>query len=721
MKTIQIENIPSEIGEETALDNRDDGTITSKILGSTVGLDVLRAMEAKIEYAALGMETESKSLEELSHTDNESESDEREFDKNPTVLYALVQKKLWKEAIARAKSNPREARAFISRKEKNGRIRWRLLPLHAAIVFKSPEAVIEALLTSYPKAAEAKDDQGMLPLHLAFRNNATEGVVNLLLLAFPKSVDTPDRKGRVPLSLAKAASSPKRELYIRALKKGPSHYAVTATACARERIVAEQKLIFEAKLKQAREFHECAIVEMEASAEKKQNEIQDTVHEKERELAKIHENSQVLVDHVASLEAQMNTRSDTERFLATKISKLEEKLKESDVYLKERETFWKNTVANMEGRAQETQGHQEEGQRQFTEKQNELNATIEALSAELGETKTDLSSTQAKLAHSIDYLKEKQGEWDVTELKSKAQYSRVELDWANSQADVAIFNSQLKKRMDNEHLLASQVSSLAARLAECATSNINFAREANDCKEQNTTLETTVHLLTKRINNVTAIMENTREQQMSILNDAISQEEMMAQCMENHARVVTESLAQGNAMQEAKNEMMAMIERSFDEANEKRIISLNVSTEQGRYLSNMNTHRCNLLSSAQTVTSNVICALEKDLNLDTLSMELENIEAEKKEGHRTIVGFHDEVDEIKAKETPTESSTAPKEETTEYVEVFSSPMKSLNTIIVAADASATEVEEERRTEVDEKGPEEIASIINLNVDRVPAE
>ena len=93
------------------------------------------------------------------HEEEPEIEEEREFSKNPTVLYALVQKKLWKEVIARTQTHPDEARVFIVRKGKDGSMRWRLLPIHAAIVFKAPEDAIDALLTAYPEAAQKKDDQ----------------------------------------------------------------------------------------------------------------------------------------------------------------------------------------------------------------------------------------------------------------------------------------------------------------------------------------------------------------------------------------------------------------------------------------------------------------------------------------------------------------------------------------------------------------------------------
>jgi len=109
---------------------------------------------------------------------------ECDFDKNPTKLYLLIQDKKWDEAARRSSESPPEAYTWVSRRERDGKLRWRLLPLHAAIIFKAPERLVEALLCAYPPGAQCKDDQGMLPIHLAFRNGSSEGVVNLLLVAY---------------------------------------------------------------------------------------------------------------------------------------------------------------------------------------------------------------------------------------------------------------------------------------------------------------------------------------------------------------------------------------------------------------------------------------------------------------------------------------------------------------------------------------------------------
>lgn len=162
--------------------------------------------------------TNAKNSADPHYLDDEPEVD---YDVEPTVLYKLIQEKLWDKAIARIDSHPREARTWIFRRESGDpkNIRWRLLPIHATCIFRSPLAVIEALVSSYPDGAQMKDDQDMLPIHLACRNGASKGVVLTLLYVFPKSLGVKDRKGRTPVDLVEASSSQNREVVMAALEK----------------------------------------------------------------------------------------------------------------------------------------------------------------------------------------------------------------------------------------------------------------------------------------------------------------------------------------------------------------------------------------------------------------------------------------------------------------------------------------------------------------------
>ena len=123
-----------------------------------------------------------------------------DYDTSATVLYELLEASKWDEARNRCRSHPAEVRTWIIRRDKSYNVRWKLLPLHAAIIFQSPNAVVSSLLEKYPHAASCPDDQGMLPLHLAFRHKQEdEDLLELLLVQYPKAVLLKDKRQRVPL------------------------------------------------------------------------------------------------------------------------------------------------------------------------------------------------------------------------------------------------------------------------------------------------------------------------------------------------------------------------------------------------------------------------------------------------------------------------------------------------------------------------------------------
>lgn len=145
---------------------------------------------------------------------------EVDYDEGATELYRRIEGKDWDGAMARLESNPIEAKTWVSRKEANGtKTRWRLLPIHATCIFRSPLALMEALIACYTDGPQMKDDQGMLPVHLACRNGASKGVVLTLLNAFPESIRVRDRKGRIPIELVESSNSQNKEAVMLAMRR----------------------------------------------------------------------------------------------------------------------------------------------------------------------------------------------------------------------------------------------------------------------------------------------------------------------------------------------------------------------------------------------------------------------------------------------------------------------------------------------------------------------
>ena len=490
-----------------------------------------------------GSELTNPDMGEEKKLEDDALTKECDFDKDPTHLYLNLQKREWDSAVQRANGFQDEARTWVSRKEKDGKLRWRLLPLHAAIIFKAPEHVIEALLGAYPNGAECKDDQGMLPLHLAFRNGSTEGIVNLLLVAYPQSIDVKDRKGRIPLVLAQASTSPNRDAFMRALERGPTYYAVAAAATERAAVTAELRAIFDAKLIEIRNQHQHQVETLKKDSESIKIELEDKVQELESELAKTQETSQVLVDHVNSLEAQLSSRSDTERFLATKIATLDASLR--DVTVKKEETEDSLTTENVA-----------------------LNNRVAELENRLLSYQEDNTSASSKLNGATSRIAVLEGEHSKLERDSSATISKLEMDLANSRANGAILEAQLKKKIETEHALASQVSTLAARLAESAaessTSTSSYSARITILEQERETLRATVAQLTMKLKNVALALDTISLEQDKIVQAAAMHEDTMAKASAAHAKIVAEATKQDEVFikgDKERGEILAILDR----------------------------------------------------------------------------------------------------------------------------------------------------------------
>lgn len=126
-----------------------------------------------------------------------------DYDRSVTQLYEMIESSQWKNACARCHTHPEEVYTWVVRSDANGNIRWKLLPLHAAVIFKAPLSLIEDLLRTHPVGAAQRDDQGILPLHLAFRHKTNEAVIEKLLHQYPSGVFMKDYRQRFPLDHGK--------------------------------------------------------------------------------------------------------------------------------------------------------------------------------------------------------------------------------------------------------------------------------------------------------------------------------------------------------------------------------------------------------------------------------------------------------------------------------------------------------------------------------------
>jgi hypothetical protein len=438
---------------------------------------------------------------------------ECDYDSNPTELYLAIQRKDWRGAEAAVDSDPHEASTWVARREPDGKLRWRLLPLHAAIIFKAPLPTIKALLDAHPEATACKDDQGMLAIHLAFRNGAGEKIVQLLLETYPQSVNIEDRKGRTPMVLAKQSSHPNKDAYIAILQGGPAFYAKREVASTATPTVGGGR-----------------VAELEA------------------ELAKTQETSEVLVDHVNSLEAQLASRSDTERFLATKIANLDAELKA--VTTKLEETTTDLTAKNAE----------------LIEKNTSLEERVSKSEIEAAEAAAALEASKA----------EKVKEYKVTNkdrFEMEEKIEKAEKEAASAKANANALEATLKKKIESEKSLASQVSMLASQLAASASSTTeatsHYQVKCDELEAQNEKLKAQLAVLNGKLTTVASALDAMSAEQERIIEAAAKHEKTMAAALEAHSTIVSTTANQEKVMEEAakeREEIVAILMRQAGDA-----------------------------------------------------------------------------------------------------------------------------------------------------------
>ena len=210
---------------------------------------------------------------------------ECDYDQSPTDLYKLLEKSEWNTVTERLEDESevdfrQQASVWVIRKEPNGKLRWRLLPLHAAIIFGAPSAVIEAVLEACPDAASLKDDQGMLPLHLALRveHAFNWSVIEELLTANPGAVVLRDRKGRTPVAGGLLKTANQSALSVLQL------YSSIIAASAKKQAKQEADVAHEYQISTLHQQHASTLCELKDAFYKDRGELVDKYETELREL-----------------------------------------------------------------------------------------------------------------------------------------------------------------------------------------------------------------------------------------------------------------------------------------------------------------------------------------------------------------------------------------------------------------------------------------------------
>lgn len=257
---------------------------------------------------------------------------ECDYDENPTVLYQAIEAKEWEYAIKLFSQNlcEGESGTWIIRKETNGKLRWRLLPLHAAIIFGSPVKLVECLLADYPAAAQCKDDRGMLPLHLAFRNEggASWEIIEELVSVFPQAIFVKDRKGRTPLhcgiqltqtsgasSNMSVSSGPQQSKTFKSIVTVLDLYSQVVISGERQRSQQEARKQVELKITQMQENHLKTLTTLKQEWKVQQMEAQ-------KQIQRLQEDRQTLLARFKVQGESVENLKKSEVFLKEKLEEM---------------------------------------------------------------------------------------------------------------------------------------------------------------------------------------------------------------------------------------------------------------------------------------------------------------------------------------------------------------------------------------------------------------
>ncbi|KAL3816818.1 hypothetical protein ACHAXA_008681 [Cyclostephanos tholiformis] len=291
--------------------------------------------------------------------DDSRNGNEVDFDMNPTGLYVAVHTKQWDLATERLKVYPREASTWVVRycnsASDGGEIgsprvlsprspltttgqrtlRWRMLPLHACILFNCPIELVKALIKVYPMACKVYDDQGMLPLHIAFQAGASEEVVLTLLSTYPEAIERVDKKGRLPSNIAPKDIVTYGDTIGEAFVRGPSYYYWSARVSTADRIRGEMAM--RAKIK---EMEESA----RASAERHKELLESAKKDSTEEFKTLTDENAALKERIEWYQSKYDGADEKERVLVDHCNSLAERLRLTTL----NEDHWMAEVARLE-------------------------------------------------------------------------------------------------------------------------------------------------------------------------------------------------------------------------------------------------------------------------------------------------------------------------------------------------------------------------------------
>jgi len=494
----------------------------------------------------------------------------------PTRLYTLIESKDWPNAMKHLESAEKssqtlglfsssssvnkdqlkkEAMTWIVRREKvtssgdprkeKPPLRWRILPLHAVLIFKGPVEIVELLLRLYPMGSRCKNDQGMLPLHLGFRHEVSESVVNALLESYPEGMDVLDKKGRSPLALALPRKkkegatttsdgsqsgvppSPGKVNGVNAMRA----YAAAMSIEHTRQVQEQHRKEYEREMSNMKEEYRNVVNEIEARSLENVAAAEDKVNILKEDLSRVMFEASRLREMVSTLEEQIRMKDSTTSQLEGRVKDLESDLKEKignyEKQIESKDTVIKDVSSTKS--LLETQKAELIVEKQKlieTNDQNEIGleniatqiTTLSSANLEINEKNKLLTSRLANTSNELNDCR--------TTIDTVVPGMQKELALVKSECSDA--HKELNRKETIESTLLGQVNSLAEKLAEAATAK-NMALASNqgqvrEYKQENIVLKKNIEILTSKFSSLSSSMKKISDEQEQLLESSANHE-----------------------------------------------------------------------------------------------------------------------------------------------------------------------------------------------------
>ena len=441
--------------------------------------------------------------------------EERDYDENPTPLYTLLQERLWEDAITRVENYPHEARIWIYRKQPEGRgLRWRLLPLHASIIFKAPVEVVESIITVYSESSKEFDDQNSLPIHLAYKRGASASTFRVLLESFPGCLDVKDKKGRKPRDLARHGSGPRHVEFVYALKV---HEA--ARELAREEARDEEEKKFKAKLEDERKTHTEKLEKVKEANRIEIENMEKKIKNLEKDVEVSQSITKSLSKNIVELKTQLQHHQEAESSLARQLSEKSVEVQHS--------------------------------RRRTSPDEKMMEEELKRLAGQIADLKRQVSKLLLEkeiLNQSLESVVEST-EWEKRKLEKKIEEQRRTIEALKqaarkSETEKAKLHVELRKKEDKERDLSETIQNLETQL-KCRHASADVSAETRMCQIENLEGERDIlkdsnNRMSSQLKSVATFLGEMKGEQLAIVDQAAEHEIQMEVVVSEHARILEE-------------------------------------------------------------------------------------------------------------------------------------------------------------------------------------